>query len=128
MDKVVPIKIKTMANNEKDQLGSENQNDRNENQNDAGKKTGRTGTSNRGFASMDAARHREISAMGGRASHESGRGHEFDSEEARAAGRKGGQASHGGRGANAGPSASARERNPENSGRKGGMEDENMQQ
>ena len=47
----------------------------------------------RGFAAMDPATQRRIASEGGRASHESGRGHRFTSEEARAAGRKGGQAS-----------------------------------
>ncbi|WP_426492536.1 KGG domain-containing protein [Hymenobacter sp. 102] len=47
----------------------------------------------RGFAAMDAATQRRIASEGGRASHLSGRGHRFTSEEARAAGRKGGQAS-----------------------------------
>lgn len=42
----------------------------------------------RGFASMDPARVREIASMGGRAAHQSGRAHEFTSEEARAAGKK----------------------------------------
>jgi hypothetical protein len=43
-------------------------------------------TSNRGFASMDPARQREIAAEGGRAAHASGNAHEFTSEEARKAG------------------------------------------
>jgi general stress protein YciG len=47
--------------------------------------------SNRGFASMDEDKQREIAAKGGRASHESGNAHEFSSEEAREAGRKGGE-------------------------------------
>ncbi len=47
--------------------------------------------SNRGFAAMDAQKQREISRKGGIASHEKGRGHEFTSEEAREAGRKGGR-------------------------------------
>jgi general stress protein YciG len=55
------------------------------------------GTSNRGFASMDPAKQRAIAAEGGRAAHASGNAHEFSSEEAREAGRKGGQASHGGK-------------------------------
>ncbi|MGZ5195236.1 MAG: KGG domain-containing protein [Ramlibacter sp.] len=50
------------------------------------------GSSNRGFASMDPQRQREIASEGGRAAHEKGTAHEFTSEEARAAGRKGGQA------------------------------------
>ena len=49
-------------------------------------------TSNRGFASMDPQRQREIASQGGRAAHQKGTAHEFNSEEARAAGRKGGQA------------------------------------
>jgi general stress protein YciG len=44
---------------------------------------------------MDPAEQRRIASEGGKASHESGRGHRFTSEEARAAGRKGGQASRG---------------------------------
>ncbi len=51
--------------------------------------------SNRGFASMDPDKQREIASEGGKASHEKGTGHEFSSEEAREAGRKGGQNSHG---------------------------------
>ena len=54
------------------------------------------GSSNRGFASMDEQKQREIASQGGKASHEKGTGHEFTSEEAREAGRKGGQNSHGG--------------------------------
>lgn len=46
----------------------------------------------RGFASMDPETQRRIASEGGKASHLSGRGHRFTSEEARAAGRKGGQA------------------------------------
>lgn len=55
--------------------------------------TGR-GTSNRGFASMNEEKQREIASKGGKAAHLSGHAHEFNSEEARIAGRKGGQASH----------------------------------
>ena len=46
--------------------------------------------SNRGFASMDREKQREIASKGGRAAHQKGTAHEFDSSEARAAGRKGG--------------------------------------
>jgi len=48
-------------------------------------------TSNRGFASMDPQRQREIASEGGKAAHEKGTAHEFNSIEARAAGRKGGE-------------------------------------
>lgn len=50
-----------------------------------------TGTQNRGFASMDRERQREIARKGGRAAHARGTAHEFTSDEARAAGRKGGE-------------------------------------
>lgn len=46
----------------------------------------------RGFASMDPQRQREIASLGGKAAHASGRAHEFNSAEAREAGRKGGRA------------------------------------
>ncbi|MBD2603754.1 stress-induced protein [Scytonema hofmannii FACHB-248] len=48
-------------------------------------------TSNRGFASMDDEKQREIASKGGHAAHEKGTAHEFTSEEAREAGRKGGE-------------------------------------
>lgn len=50
------------------------------------------GSSRRGFASMDEERQREIASKGGKAAHEKGTAHEFDSQEAAEAGRKGGQA------------------------------------
>jgi len=50
------------------------------------------GTSRRGFASMDESRQRAIASEGGRAAHARGTAHEFTSEEAREAGRKGGEA------------------------------------
>ncbi|NES97155.1 MAG: stress-induced protein [Desertifilum sp. SIO1I2] len=49
-------------------------------------------TNNRGFASMDEDKQREIASKGGKAAHEKGTAHEFSSEEAQEAGRKGGQA------------------------------------
>lgn len=45
-----------------------------------------SGTRNRGFASMDPARQREIASQGGKAAHAKGTAHEFTSEEARRAG------------------------------------------
>ncbi len=56
---------------------------RNQNQNQ--------GQDRRGFASMDPDKQRNIAAEGGRAAHRSGNAHEFDSREAREAGRKGGE-------------------------------------
>ncbi len=52
----------------------------------------------RGFASMSTEKQREIASKGGRAAHEKGTAHEWTADEARAAGRKGGQISRGGRG------------------------------
>ncbi len=52
----------------------------------------------RGFASMSPEKQREIASKGGRAAHQKGTAHEWTSEEARNAGRKGGQVSRGGRG------------------------------
>jgi uncharacterized protein len=49
-------------------------------------------TSKRGFASMDPNKQREIASKGGRAAHAKGTAHEFTSDEARVAGRKGGEA------------------------------------
>ena len=48
----------------------------------------------RGFASMDRAKQREIASKGGKAAHQKGTAHEWTSDEARDAGRKGGIASH----------------------------------
>lgn len=47
---------------------------------------------NRGFASMDPQRQKEIASLGGRTAHARGTAHQFTSEEARAAGSKGGKA------------------------------------
>jgi uncharacterized protein len=57
---------------------------------------GGQGKSERGFAAMDPDKQKEIASEGGKASHEKGTGHEWDSKEAREAGKKGGEASRGG--------------------------------
>src|SRR5690349_6123432 len=51
------------------------------------------GKEHRGFASMDRDKQREIASKGGRAAHVRGTAHEWTSEQAREAGRKGGLAS-----------------------------------
>ena len=68
----------------------------------------------RGFASMSPEKQREIASKGGRAAHQKGTAHEWTSEEARSAGRKGGQISRGGRGrlADGSDSAPSDEREP----------------
>ena len=48
-------------------------------------------TRSRGFASMDPEKQREIARKGGKAAHEKGTAHEFTTDEARNAGRKGGE-------------------------------------
>ncbi len=58
--------------------------------NQGGESGGRRG---RGFAGMDPERQRQIASEGGRAAHAQGTAHEFTPEEAREAGRKGGDAS-----------------------------------
>lgn len=58
----------------------------------------RVGTkSRRGFAAMSPETQRRIASEGGKASHASGRGHRFSTEEARDAGRKGGLVSRRGK-------------------------------
>lgn len=53
---------------------------------DSGRKT-----ANRGFAAMDSEKQKRIASEGGRAAHRQGVAHEWSADEARAAGRKGGQ-------------------------------------
>ena len=55
---------------------------------------GKVAKEDRGFASMERAKQREIASKGGKAAHQKGTAHEWTSEEARDAGRKGGIASH----------------------------------
>ena len=48
----------------------------------------------RGFAAMDQSKQRVIASKGGKTAHERGTAHKWTVEEAREAGRKGGQAFH----------------------------------
>jgi general stress protein YciG len=52
----------------------------------------------RGFAVLSPQKRSQIASMGGKAAHKLGKAHEWDSEGARKAGRKGGTISRGGRG------------------------------
>jgi general stress protein YciG len=61
---------------------------------------------------MDRVKQREIASKGGKAAHQKGTAHEWTSEEAREAGRKGGMASH--------------RRRKENMGQSGGDGGDNM--
>lgn len=69
---------------------------------------------------MSPEKQREIASKGGRAAHQKGTAHEWTSEEARAAGRKGGQISRGGRGRLVSPSSTE----PERAAAEGGNEDQ----
>jgi general stress protein YciG len=73
--------------------------------------------SERGFASMDDDKQREIASEGGRAAHASGRAHEFDSQEAREAGQKGGQSRGGSQGERSSSGSSRSDRDMQASGR-----------
>jgi len=70
----------------------------------------------RGFAGMDRERQRQISSQGGKAAHQKGTAHEFDSNEAREAGRKGGMVSGGRRRAREQAAQQSRRESPEREG------------
>ena len=59
----------------------------------------------RGFAAMDREKQREIARKGGRAAHEQGVAHQWNTNEAREAGKKGGQARSRQNGRSNGPEA-----------------------
>src|SRR5450830_245473 len=113
-------------------MASSNQGGNNQGGNKGSKQSG--DTSNRGFASMDPQRQREIASEGGRAAHASGNAHEFTSEEARKAGsmshkndgnrQSGSQGSGGGGGGNA---ASSGGNTGGSSGTRGGTPEQHAQ-
>jgi general stress protein YciG len=70
-------------------MAHENQHDRTQDSSSSQESSG-SKKSNRGFASMDREKQREIASKGGRAAHEKGTAHQFTTDEAREAGRKGG--------------------------------------
>lgn len=71
--------------------GSVNNPQQNDNENGTGDDTSGRRTSNRGFAAMDREKQKKIASEGGRAAHRQGVAHEWSRDEAREAGRKGGQ-------------------------------------
>ena len=85
----------------------------------------------RGFASMDRSKQREIASKGGKAAHQKGTAHEWTSEEAREAGRKGVMASHrrkqqqqqGGESGESGGGGQSMNENPRDTGERGGVFD-----
>ena len=70
--------LNSMDNQQSDRMSDETSN-------------GNRRSSNRGFAAMSPEKQKEIASEGGRAAHQQGVAHEWNSEEARLAGRKGGQ-------------------------------------
>lgn len=74
------------SNNRSDDGGSKGGNQGGNQGGGKGSGSSQSDTSNRGFASMDPQKQREIASEGGKASHASGNAHEFTSEEAREAG------------------------------------------
>ena len=82
-------------------------------------------TEDRGFASMERTKQREIASKGGKAAHQKGTAHEWTSEEAREAGRKGGMASHRRKQEQqSGPSNESETENPRDTGDRGAVHDE----
>jgi general stress protein YciG len=79
----------SMTSNAENQMDRDSQEEREPRENTTGRSKG---SSNRGFASMDPEQQRAIASKGGKAAHQQGVAHEFNSEEAREAGRKGGEA------------------------------------
>jgi general stress protein YciG len=63
----------------------------NEDSVERGQESDRKRTANRGFAAMDREKQKRIASEGGRAAHRQGVAHEWSRDEAREAGRKGGQ-------------------------------------
>lgn len=78
-------------NQASDQVGGNEASQLNLSENQETQQTQKKGRG-RGFASMDPEKQKEIASKGGKAAHQKGTAHEFTSEEAREAGRKGGQA------------------------------------
>ena len=68
---------------------AENSNQQGKGQNSGGNQNQEN--SGRGLASADQETRERVASMGGKAAHEQGTAHEWDSEEAREAGRKGGE-------------------------------------
>ena len=82
-------------------------------------------TEDRGFASMERNKQREIASKGGKAAHQKGTAHEWTSEEAREAGRKGGMASHRRKQEQQGGGGTESElENPRDTGDRGAVHDE----
>ena len=81
--------------NDRESRSMSSGNERGENSRSSEDRGGRT-TSRRGFAAMDPEKQRQIARQGGKAAHQQGVAHQWTTEEARAAGRKGGQNSRGG--------------------------------
>ena len=76
---------------EQDSRGFSSMNNPRQEENSGGRESSDRKTSNRGFAAMDREKQKRIASEGGRAAHRQGVAHEWSRDEAREAGRKGGQ-------------------------------------
>ena len=91
-----------MAQNSKRGFGAMDEQQQNEISRKGGESSGgdrgnQNSVGGKGLASADQETRQRVSREGGKASHEKGTGHEWNSEEAKEAGRKGGEKSGGGR-------------------------------
>ncbi len=78
-------------NSERQEEMSRDYDNRNDQQQETSHSSNGTRTSNRGFAAMSPEKQKQIASEGGRAAHKLGVAHEWSSDEARKAGKKGGQ-------------------------------------
>lgn len=91
-----PDQTENQNNDERHQEMNRGSENRNEGRDQSGRSnerisTNNGGSSNRGFAAMSPERQKQIASEGGRAAHKQGVAHEWNSDEARSAGKKGGQ-------------------------------------
>ena len=83
--------IENQSNERQEETGRGFDGMNNDNQQEVSNSPSENRRSNRGFAAMSPERQKQIASEGGRAAHKLGVAHEWNSDEARKAGKKGGQ-------------------------------------
>ena len=83
--------IENQSNERQEETGRGFDGMNNDNQQEVSNSSSENRRSNRGFAAMSPERQKQIASEGGRAAHKLGVAHEWNSDEARKAGKKGGQ-------------------------------------
>lgn len=83
--------IENQSNERQEETGRGFDGMNNDNQQEVSNSSSGNRRSNRGFAAMSPERQKQIASEGGRAAHKLGVAHEWNSDEARKAGKKGGQ-------------------------------------